>query len=34
MVDAADFPGFWLRHQRMGTRFTNLFPAFALSSFS
>jgi hypothetical protein len=30
-TDAADFAGFWLRHQRIGTRSTsNLFPARAL----
>jgi hypothetical protein len=30
-MDAAHFAGFWLRHQRIGTRSTsNLFPARAL----
>jgi hypothetical protein len=32
-MDAVDFAGFWLRHQRIGTRSTsNLFPARALES--
>jgi hypothetical protein len=31
-MDAVDFAGFWLRHQRIGTRSTsNLFPARALA---
>jgi hypothetical protein len=34
-MDAAYFAGFWLRHQRIGTRSTsNLFPARALVSFA